>query len=71
MKNIRTFNEFLTESEHQMMSEDKIRQALAESGKMTVRDMMAYMKRMHAGKYDVKLAKKNAKELVADMKGYV
>ena len=71
MKNIRTFNEFLTESEQQMMSEDKIRQALAESGKMTVRDMLAYMKHKHAGKYDMTLAKKNAKELVADMKGYM
>jgi len=51
-----------------MMTETEIRQALAESGKMRVVDMMTYMKHRYNGKYDVKLARTNAKELVADMK---
>jgi len=54
-----------------MMDEFKIREAIAESGKMTVRDIMSYLKHRHEGKYDVKLARKNAKELVAEMKGHI
>lgn len=53
-----------------MMSADKIRQAMAESGKSSVKHLMDYMKAKYDGKYDVELAKTNAKELVADMKRY-
>ncbi len=53
------------------MDEMKIREALAESGKLTLKDMMAYMKRRHSGNYDVALARKNAKELVKEMKAYI
>ena len=53
------------------MNEFEIREALAESGKTRVNDMMAYLKHWHAGKYDVRLARKIAKELVAEMKPYL
>ena len=49
------------------MSEDNVRQAMAESGKSKVAELMSYMKAKYAGKYDTKMARMNAKELVADM----
>jgi len=60
----------VNESDEQM-SEMKIREAMAESGKTRVNDLMKYMKAHYAGKYDIKVARENAKELVADMKKYM
>ena len=40
---------------------------MAESGKMKVAQLMSYMKAKYEGKYDPKVARENAKELVADM----
>jgi len=57
----------LFEAKEYEMSEDDIRQAMAESGKMKVKQLMDYMKAKYAGKYDPKVARENAKELVADM----
>lgn len=62
-----SFREFIGESNEFQMSEDKIKQAMAESGKMKVAELMSYMKGKYAGKYDLKLAKECAKEIVASM----
>jgi len=59
----------VNEAKEYEMSEDDIRQAMAESGKMKASDLMKYMKSRHAGKYDPKVAKENAKELADEMKG--
>jgi len=69
MKNFKEYyeQEILSEGKTYEMGADKIRQAMAESGKMKVSELMKYMKTRYAGKYDVKLARENAKELVADM----
>lgn len=58
----------ITESAEYEMSESKIRQAMAESGKSTVKQLMDYMKAKYPGQYDINVARANAKELVADMK---
>ena len=65
-KHKKAMNEAINEKEYDM-DEDAIRQAMAESGKMKVAQLMSYMKAKYAGKYDLKLARENAKELVADM----
>jgi len=53
------------------MTESQITQAMAESGKMTQRDLMGSMKARHLGKYDLKLARSIAKRLVQEMKAYI
>lgn len=63
------FRDYILESKEYEMSVDKIRQAMAESGKSKVADLMSYMKVKYEGKYDPKIAKEIAKELVADMRG--
>lgn len=50
-----------------LLSEDKIREIFAESGKMTVREMMSYLESRYSGKYNKELAKRNAKELISQM----
>jgi hypothetical protein len=54
-----------------MIDEMKIREVFAESGKMTVRDMMQYIEHRYSGQYDKKLARKNAKELVEEMRKFI
>lgn len=49
------------------MTEDNVREKMAESGKMKVKQLMDYMKVRYAGKYDIKLARENAKEIIANM----
>lgn len=52
------------------MTEQEIREMIAESGKMKIRDVMAYFK-VHAKKtYDVKLVRRNAKEMIDEAKKY-
>lgn len=57
----------LFEAKEYEYDESKIREIMAQSGKMKVKQLMDYMKARHAGKYDPKVARENAKELVADM----
>ena len=65
---MKSFKEYqLDEAKEYEMDEDKIRQVMAESGKMKVKQLMDYMKSRYEGKYDPKVARENAKELVADM----
>jgi UDP-galactopyranose mutase len=52
-------------------TETQIRQKIAESGKTTVTQIMSYLKTQMRQPYDVKIARANAKELVAEMKGYM
>lgn len=52
------------------MSESEIRRALAESSQHTVTGMMRYMKNLYNGRYDNKVARKNAKEMCADIPKY-
>lgn len=54
-------------NESEMMSEDSIKQAMAESGKMKITQLMSYMKARYQGKYDTKLAREIAREMVAEM----
>ena len=61
-----TFREIFEAKEY-TMSDDDVRQAMAQSGKMKVKQLMDYMKFRHEGKYDPKEARLTAKELVADM----
>lgn len=49
------------------MSRDEITQAMAESGKMKLKDLMSYMKVKYSGKYDIELAKEIAKDLIKQM----
>lgn len=51
-----------------MMTEDQIIEAMAESGKMSCKEMLAYMECRYHGKYDKKIARKEAKRLVKGMK---
>lgn len=51
-------------------TESEIRQAIAESGQIKVSQIMKYLKIQMTKPYDAKLARKNAKELVEQMKGY-
>ena len=51
-------------------TESQIRQAIAQSGKMTVPQMMGYLKAEMNRPYCLKLARKNAKELAAEMKNF-
>lgn len=56
--------DLLNESEY-TMTEQQIKEAMAGSGKMKITDLMNYMKVRYTGKYDPKLAKECAKEIVA------
>ena len=52
------------------MTEQEIREMIAESGKMKIRDVMAYFK-VHAKKpYDAKLVRLNAKEMINESKKF-
>lgn len=53
-----------------MYSELELRRILAETGCYRVRDMMRRLKHQHEGKYDPKLAKKVAKDLVSEIPKY-
>jgi len=50
------------------LTEEQIREYFAETGKFTARDMMACLKSRYAGQYNVDLAKRNAKEMAAQIK---
>lgn len=47
-----------------------VREAIAESGKTKVKDMVTHVMTRNPG-FDKKLVQKNAKELAAEMKGYL
>ncbi len=59
--------ELLEENESTEMSEGQIKEAMAESGKMSIPQLMSYMKSKYAGKYDLKLAKMCAREIKNSM----
>lgn len=67
MKYIKTFEDFVNESSYEM-DRWKIREAIAESGKMRLKDVMDYLNRKYEGKFDVKQAKEDAKEMIKDAK---
>ena len=51
-------------------TEFEIREMIAESGKTKQREIMSYL-RLHMNKeYDLKVAARNAKEMIREMKGY-
>jgi len=54
----------------EQLSEMKIRQAIAESSKVTVRDVMRYLKNHYPNQYDTSVARKNAKEMIAEISNY-
>ena len=49
------------------MSEREIREAICESGKTKVSEMMNYLKNRYDSQYDIKVARANAKEIAADI----
>lgn len=53
------------------LTESQIREIFAESGKMTIREMMAYLENKYSGLYDKNLALQNAKELIKSMRDYI
>ena len=59
-----TFRDLLESGKTYSMDEQKIKEAMASSGKTKITDLMNYMKAKYAGQYDTKLAKECAKEIV-------
>ena len=53
-----------------MYNEMKLRRVLAESGRSRISDMMRVLKHQHKGKYDKKLARKVARDLVKEIPSY-
>jgi len=53
------------------LTESKIREIFADSGKMKVKDLMSYLEHRHSGNYDKKIARSNAKEVIAEAKRYM
>ena len=53
------------------MNEDKIRERIAESGKMRVNDIVKYFNKRWPGEFDMKVLKGNAKEMIAEAKKYM
>jgi hypothetical protein len=52
-------------------TESQIRERIAESGKMTIGDVVNYFKsRFHELQYDIKLVKSNAKEMINEAKKF-
>jgi hypothetical protein len=52
-------------------TESQIRERIAESGQMTIRDVVNYFKsHFHELQYDIKLVKSNAKELINEAKKF-
>ena len=52
-------------------TEDEIRERIAESGKMTIRDVVNYFKRhFHELQYDTRLVKSNAREMIKESKEF-
>ena len=54
-----------------MYVESKIREVIAESGKMTVPEVMAYFKARHHGRYNPVTVRANAKEMIKEAKAYM
>lgn len=59
-----TFRDLLESGKTYSMDEQKIKEAMASSGKTKITDLMNYMKAKYTGQYDTKLAKECAKEIV-------
>lgn len=51
-----------------LFSESQIKERMAESGKITIPQLMSYMKGHYPGKYDNKLARMCARDLKDSMK---
>lgn len=58
------------EKQESKMNEMQIRRAMAESGRSRISDLMRVMKHQYAGRYDRKLARKVAGDLVAEIPTY-
>lgn len=50
---------------NQLMSERQVKEAMAQSGKWKVSDLLGYMESRYKGKYDKKQAKIWAKEILS------
>ena len=53
------------------MDQFKIRERIAESGKMSIKDVVNYFKCRWEGQYDLKVVKAEAKEMIAEAKRYM
>jgi hypothetical protein len=49
----------------------KIREIIAESGKMRINDVMNYFKARYSGQYDSKIVRSEAKEMIQEAKRYM
>lgn len=49
----------------------KIREIIAESGKMKINDVVNYFKARYEGQYDPKIVKSEAKEMIQEAKQYM
>ena len=49
----------------------EIREIIAESGKMRINDVMAYFKARYEGRYNSKIVRQEAKEMIAEAKRYM
>lgn len=54
----------------EQLTESQIRERIAESGKMTIRDIVAYFKHRWDGQYNIKTLKSNAKEMIKEAKAF-
>ena len=70
-KYIPTFEEFVNEATEEKMDRFDIRAAIAESGKMRVKEIMDYLNHRFEGRFDVKQAKADAKEMIKEAKKYM
>lgn len=55
------------ENSEKKMTTMEIRQAIAESSQTRIPDMMRYLRNHHKGKYDVKVAREQAREMKSQM----
>lgn len=49
----------------------KIREIIAESGKMKINDVVNYFKARYEGQYDPKIVRSEAKEMIQEAKRYM
>ena len=52
------------------LSEDEIRERIAESGKMRINEVVAYFKGRFPGRFDLKVLKANAKEMINEARKF-
>lgn len=55
----------------EQLSVSKIRQIIAESGKMRINDVLRYFKNFYEGQYDSKVVRSEAREMISEAKQYM